>query len=167
MTRRLTFRAARPEDASALTALRRLALRSLSGFYSPEQIAVWSEAAGEAELRSAIGENANSLTCAVIDDEAGDSCVGFVRLEFGASVHLLALYVEPAWQGRGVGGALLGGAHAVCRARGVARIHVVASLNAARFYTRRGYVRVDETDWRPLGADSGPAIPAVKMTYTF
>ena len=163
----MKFRPARLEDASALTALRSLALCSLSGFYSPEQIAVWREATGEAELRDAIGEDEDSLTCAVIDDGADDSCIGFVRLGFGASVHLLALYVEPDWQRRGVGGALLGGAHAVCRARSVARIHVVASLNAAPFYARRGYVRIDETDWRPLGADRGPAIPAVKMTHAF
>ena len=163
----MKFRPARREDASALTALRRLALCSLSGFYSPEQIAVWSEATGAAELRDAIGEDVGSLTCAVIDDGADDSCIGFVRLGFGASVHLLALYVAPDWQGRGVGGALLGAAHATCCARGVARIHVVASLNAAAFYARRGYVRIGETDWRPLDADSGPAIPAVKMTYSF
>lgn len=163
--RHVKFRPARLEDAAALIALRASALRSVGEPYSPEQIAVWSEATGEDELRDAIGEEEESSICAVTDDGADESFVGFVRLGFGASVHLLALYVDPGWQGRGIGAALLCAAHAICRARGVARVHVAASLNAAPFYARRGYARVDVIDWRPTGVDNGPAIPAVKMTH--
>ena len=98
------------------------------------------------------------------DDGANQSCVGFVRVGFDDTVHLLSLYVDPGWQRRGIGGSLLGAAHAICRARGVARIHVAASLNAAPFYARRGYVWVEMIEWRPTGVDNGPAIPAVTMT---
>jgi putative acetyltransferase len=158
------FRPARLEDAAALTALRAAALRSIGEPYSSEEIAAWSEATGEAELRALIGEDDQGLICAVA--EADESCVGFVRLGFGTSVHVLALYVDPAWQRRGIGAALLRAAHAICRARGVARVLVAASLNAAPFYARRGYVWIDAIDWHLTGMDHGPAIPAVRMTHT-
>ena len=50
------FRPARLEDAAALIALRASALRGVGEAYSSEQIAVWSEATSEAELRDAIGD---------------------------------------------------------------------------------------------------------------
>jgi putative acetyltransferase len=160
----MKFRRARPDDAAALTMLRASALRSIDGPYSPEQIAAWSHATDEAELRDAMGKRNESSICAVTEDE---SCVGFVRLGFGTSVHLLSLYVDPDSQGRGIGAALLSAAHAICRARGVAQVQVAASLNAVPFYARRGYVRVDMVNWRPKGVDNRLAIPAVKMTHAF
>ena len=75
--RRVMFRPARLEDAAALIALRTSALRGVGEAYSSEQIAVWSDATSEAELRDAIGDADKSSICAMTGDGANQSCVGY------------------------------------------------------------------------------------------
>ena len=139
------------------------ALRGILEPYSPGQISRWIDATAEGELRHAIDHADDAVICAAIDD-GEDACLfGFVRIGYGSSVHLLGLFVDPAWQRRGIGTALIDAAHARCRARHVARMVVAASLNAVPFYARHGYAGVERIDWRPSGASDEPAIPALKM----
>jgi GNAT superfamily N-acetyltransferase len=68
-----------------------------------------------------------------------------------AGVRMLA--VEPAAQGRGVGGALLDAC--VARARRLGRtglfLHSTPWMQAAhRLYEKAGFVRVEGRDWRPV-----------------
>lgn len=157
------IRPAQLPDVAALLALRATALRAIREPYSPGQIALWIDATAEGDLRNAIDESDDAVICAAAGDGEGASVVGFVRLDYDTSVHLLGLFVDPAWQRRGIGTALLDAAHARCRARQVARVVVAASLNAVPFYARHGYDSIERFDWRPSGAGDEPPIAALKM----
>lgn len=156
----LVLRPARLGDVEAMISVRRSALRSVAG-YSPTQMACWQNAVSETGLRAFIGKEDKTSICA---HEAGRPIVGYACLRFGTRADLLGLYVAAAWQGRGVGKALLLAAHAMCIERNVPRIHVAASMNAAPFYAARGYVEGMEIQWRPQSTEEGLAIPALRMT---
>lgn len=71
-----------------------------------------------------------------------------------------ALYVAPAWVGRGVGTALLALAEAAIAEAGHAKVRIGASLTGESFYTARGYVVVGRHLWTTRG---GLAIASVDM----
>jgi GNAT superfamily N-acetyltransferase len=54
------------------------------------------------------------------------------------------LYVDPDWQGRGIGRAMLARAEDVLRAEGKTAIKIEASLSAEPFYFRAGYRKVSD-----------------------
>jgi len=159
----LHVRPAQRLDVPALLALRDAALRGIGEPYSPAQIVRWVDVTTEDDLRIAIDEADDAVFCAAIEGVEDARVVGFARLDYDTSVHLLGLFVDPAWQRRGIGTALLDAAHARCRARQVARVVVAASLNAVPFYARHGYDSIERFDWRPSGAGDEPPIAALKM----
>jgi GNAT superfamily N-acetyltransferase len=58
--------------------------------------------------------------------------------------------VEPAWQGRGIGGRLMDWAEGRARATGAAEVALDTAETAEdliRFYTRRGYRFVEHVNW--------------------
>jgi ribosomal protein S18 acetylase RimI-like enzyme len=82
---------------------------------------------------------------------------GFARL---AGAHLEALYVDPATQGRGVGGVLLDEVKRL-RASGFDLWVFVANTPAQGFYRRRGLVEVERTD----GAGNEERAPDIRMAW--
>ncbi len=73
---------------------------------------------------------------------------------------VLGLYVDPAWQGHGMGAELMRLAEERMVARGAARAKVHASLSAQSFYERLGYVVVQRTEHRSRG---GLVMASVRM----
>lgn len=72
----------------------------------------------------------------------GMALIGVIGLETYGSVALLrSLAVAPAWQGRGLGAALLAHAERAARQRGLAALYLLTTT-AEAFFTRRGYVRL-------------------------
>lgn len=72
----------------------------------------------------------------------GTALIGVIGLEPYGSVALLrSLAVAPAWQGRGLGSALLAHAERAARQRGIAALYLLTTT-AAAFFARRGYVRL-------------------------
>jgi predicted GNAT family N-acyltransferase len=71
-------------------------------------------------------------------------CVSLLPLEWG-DVKLLQMAVEPAWQGRGVGRALVEAFEAHAQAILAARVILHARLTAQGFYARLGYTPQGET----------------------
>lgn len=66
---------------------------------------------------------------------------------------LVAMWVDPAFRGRGVGDALIGQVEAEARAQGIRRLLldvVTDNTPAIRLYERIGFVRDDEVE-RPAG----------------
>jgi putative acetyltransferase len=153
------IRPARRQDVATLLALRAAALRDIREPYSSGQIVRWLDAVVDGDLRAAIDEADDAVCCAAVDG----GLVGFVRVGYDTSVHLLGLFVDPAWQRRGIGTVLIDAAHARCRARRVARVIVAASLNAVPFYARHGYDSIERFEWRPSGAGDEAPIPLLKM----
>lgn len=129
-----------------LWSLRTRAVRQLcASHYTPEQIGVWSESPPpESYLRLF------ATLCALVAEEAGQ------RLGYGIldrqSGELIALFVEPAHAGRGIGKRLMEGLEAMAADEHFSRLYLYASLNAADFYRAMGFVAVrDEAYQHPSG----------------
>lgn len=157
------IRPARTREVAALLAVRAAALRGIRKPYSPDQLGRWIDATADGDILDAIEGADGDVICAAADAREDTGVVGFVRVGYDTSVHLLGLFVDPAWQRHGIGTALIEAAHARCRARQAARIIVAASLNAVPFYARHGYEDIERFEWRPPGCPAGLSIPALKM----
>jgi putative acetyltransferase len=73
---------------------------------------------------------------------------------------ILGLYVDPDWQGCGVGSALLERAETMIADRGYRTAKVTATTSARPFYEARGYSFVAE---HPHKTSGGLVLPAVAM----
>ena len=130
----ITLRPAAPGDSPAIAAL-------ISNLGYPTTAAQMA-----ARLERIAGEDAHA-TFVAVDDGKVLGVVGVCRCPFYESDVtvglILALSVDPASQGRGVGAALVERAEAWVKAQGAATV-VVNSGNerpaAHRFYERQGYV---------------------------
>lgn len=73
---------------------------------------------------------------------------------------VIGLYIDPSWQGRGIGSALLRQAEARMIVAGtrLARIH--SALSSQSFYERHGYVIVERTEHRTRG---GLMLPSTRL----
>ena len=97
-------------------------------------------------LLTAAGLPTADLTAAPLADfwGCGDGAdlIGVVGLEIYGTVALLrSLAVAPAWQGRGLGSALVAHAERAARQRGVQALYLLTTT-AEAFFVRRGYVRL-------------------------
>jgi GNAT superfamily N-acetyltransferase len=97
-------------------------------------------------------------TSDVIVAEVDGLIVGFSAVKAGWLDHL---YVVPEWQGRGVGGALLGRAMRE-HAAGLSLWAFVANHRAIAFYARAGFVEVLRTD----GSANEEHEPDVQMRWS-
>ncbi len=116
----------------------------------------YSAALADVKSRSAEAE-----VLVAVDKEALLGCVTFVpeagnrwaeQLEEGeASIRMLG--VDPAFQGRGAGWALVGACIDQARAKGrrAVFLHSTPAMTAAhRLYLRAGFTRLPERDWLPV-----------------
>lgn len=76
--------------------------------------------------------------------------IGAIGLEgYGAVALLRSLAVAPAWQGRGLGSALLAHAERAARQRGVQALYLLTTT-AEAFFVQRGYVRLPREAAPPI-----------------
>ena len=68
---------------------------------------------------------------------------------YGAVALLRSLAVAPAWQGLGLGSALLAHAEQAARQRGVQALYLLTTT-AEAFFARRGYVRLSREAAPPV-----------------
>ena len=91
----------------------------------------------------------------LVAEEAGE-IVGTGGLE---DDELVTFFVNPGWQGRGIGSALLSAVEAVASTRGIRELKVGSSLAGAPFYQSHGY--------RPTGelseGTAGTHVPMTKV----
>lgn len=85
----------------------------------------------------------NNQDCVVLVARDGKRVVGFAMMEFlEARAHLVLLAVEPGYQGRGIGWALLEWLETTARTAGTFLIHLevrAGNLAARRFYAKAGF----------------------------
>jgi len=129
----LEIKRATPTDANAAFDIRRAAIRSQCiGAYTAEQMALWTRGKAE-DGYSALMEkpfylgwlNGEPIATGMLDpanDEVG------------------ALFVLPAFTGRGYGKAMLDLLEQVARELAIEEVVLDATLNAASFYRACGYV---------------------------
>ena len=145
----IEVRRARPDEASALTDL---AMRAKASWgydaafmaacreeltFTPEKMAAWSVWVAETE-----GELAGTIALSLHD---------------GAEVE--DFFVEPAFQGRGVGTALMAELLAAARAAGARTLEVDADPNAEPIYARLGFVTFGRS---PSGSIPGRWLPRMR-----
>ena len=95
--------------------------------------------------------------CLVEVAEGGGVVVGFSAVHADWLDHL---YVDPAWQGRGVGSALLARAQAA-RPGGLQLWVFEPNVGAQRLYARAGFAEVERTD----GRGNIEGVPDLKMRW--
>lgn len=92
--------------------------------------------------------------------EADGQVAGMIALSLGAVAEVEDFFVEPAFQGRGVGGALMATLQAAARAAGAVTLEVDADPNAEAIYAKLGF----ETFARsPSGSIPGRWLPRMRM----
>ena len=77
---------------------------------------------------------------------------------------VVALYVNPKHQGKGIGRALLQDAEETIRSNGASIGNLKASLNAETFYASHGWQTHSQDEWKSRG---GLMLPVVKMIKSF
>ncbi|HEY0736744.1 MAG TPA: GNAT family N-acetyltransferase [Herpetosiphonaceae bacterium] len=133
----MQLRRAAAGDEEALAHIRRSAILALAvPVLSPEEAEQWAGSAAADRIARAIREHEVWVAVA-------ESAVGWVEVD---GDRVAALYVAPAWAGRGVGSALLACAEAAIQRSGHPAARLESSRNALAFYLRRGYKRCGQPD---------------------
>jgi GNAT superfamily N-acetyltransferase len=126
----------RAEDLAAVTALvRRTIDLSYAGIYPPLAIAHFHEHHTDEEITS----NAEQGYTVVAERNGRIVATGTL---VGDDVR--RVYVEQAWQGRGLGRAIMEELEGRAAEQGAEEVQVYASLPAKPFYEQLGYVVVEE-----------------------
>lgn len=129
----LEIKRATPTDANAAFDIRREAIRSQCiGAYTVEQMALWTRGKAE-DGYSALMEKSFYLGC-LNGEPVATGMLDPANNEVGA------LFVLPAFTGRGYGKAMLDHLEHVARELAIEEVVLDATLNAASFYRACGYV---------------------------
>lgn len=129
-------RPATPEDAPAVLALHRAAIRERGPTaYDDRAVAAWARRGDPDDYP--IGDPDHEFLVA----ERDGAVAGFGDLALDEA-EIVGVYVHPDHQRRGVGRALVERLESVARDRGHDALELVASLNAVGFYRVLGYERV-------------------------
>ncbi len=146
----ITVRHARPDEAEALT---ELAMRAKASWgyddafmaacrdeltLTPEKMAAWT----------------------VWVAEAAGEIAGMVALSLGGAAEVEDFFVEPAFQGRGVGGALMAVLLDAARAASATVLEVDADPNAEAIYAKLGFETFSRS---PSGSIAGRWLPRMRM----
>ena len=131
----LNIRIAEPKDAPYLYHLHTAAIRTVCArHYSPEIVDGWLLGRSPAGYLPPIGRRA------IFVAELDHKIVGFGEAAPGA---VIAVYVDPAVMGNGVGRLLLMHGIRVARHAHSGPIRVESTLNAAPFYAHHGFVEIE------------------------
>ena len=134
----ITLRPALPLDIEALWALRTVAVRvSCAMHYAPEQITAWTASPVPNSYAAMLAAGGGIVAL------QGDIIAGYAMLDADKQ-EVDALFVDPARAGLGIGKRLLAALEQLARGRGIARLHLSASLNAVPFYRAAGFVALRE-----------------------
>lgn len=140
LTSLLRLREGHPDDAPRLHEIHTSATRTLcSPFYEPSVIDGWLEARAPSIYVPLLERGALFVA------ESDSGILGFGEAKPGSVV---AVYVDPAVAGRGIGTAILGRAMELARAGHEGPIRVHATLNARSFYERHGFRETHRTTVR-------------------
>ena len=138
----ISTRRATAADCEQIARVHAASIRTLfRTHYSHEQLEPW--AASITPARYAPFIDATDFFVA-IDDEA---IAGFTQMMDG-EVH--TLYIDPGYARRGIGTMLVRELERAARERGLAKMTLSASLNAAPFYEAMGFAARGESAWNGL-----------------
>jgi predicted N-acetyltransferase YhbS len=149
----IKVRAARPGEGQVLYDVTQAAITGLAaGHYAPAQIEHWMGGRDAAHYEQVIAGGAVRVA------EGDGQVLGFVDTAPGV---LLRLFVRPEVAGQGLGRRLLALGVEAALENGAVRLE--ATLNAAPFYARHGFVALERAVYQhELG---GLPVEVVKMLY--
>lgn len=146
----ISVRPARPEEAEALT---ELAMRAKASWGYDD--AFMAACRDELTLTPA-----KMAAWQVWVAEADDAVAGMVALSLEGGAEVEDFFVEPAFQGRGVGGALMATLLDAARAAGATALEVDADPNAEAIYARLGFETFSRS---PSGSIPGRSLPRMRL----
>jgi putative acetyltransferase len=131
---------ARPDDATAMLAVHRAAIRgTAAAAYPPEVIEAWAPLPiTPAHIDGLAQRLASGTEHAVLARDAAGHVVGFGSI-IPSTCELRALYVAPEHGRRGVGAMILAHLEAMAVALGLPELQMDASTNAVAFYRRHAF----------------------------
>jgi len=130
----VTIRAYRPQDCETLATLYRRSVREIAaGDYTPAQILAWAPDRLDMEKFSA-----RLLSRPTFVAEMENTVAGFTDLE--PDGHIDLFFVNPDFQRRGVGTAMLAHVTARARSQGLTRLYAEVSRTARPLFARHSFV---------------------------
>jgi GNAT superfamily N-acetyltransferase len=130
----MLIRAAVATDVEGIMATHVAAIRQIcSAAYEPAEISAWISGSTPQRYLQPIAEN---LFLVALLEQA---VVGFGELDVRTG-EVLAIFVDPAHVGQGMGRRLLQTIETSAARHGVRRLHLQATLNAIGFYQAHGFV---------------------------
>ncbi|WP_392535079.1 GNAT family N-acetyltransferase [Nostoc sp. C117] len=158
IAKEISLRPANETDAWVLSAIHIAAIKALpETFYTQKELLAWRNNRNQPD-GSNIFKNmkVESFWVAV----EGDVVMGFASFFVD---ELIALYVHPKYQGRGIGRALVEHFCNEASDRGIDKVITTASLYAEGFYLRLGFTAIQKV---PHYLRSGVVVPVTKMSKT-
>ena len=150
----ITLRPALPFDIDALWALRTVAVRvGCATHYAQEQITVWTASPVPPAYAAMLAAGGGIVAM------QGEAMAGYAMLDVDKH-EVDAVFVDPAHAGLGIGKRLLAALEQLARGRGIARLHLSASLNAVPFYRAAGFISLREEAY---AHPSGISLASVAM----
>ncbi|WP_419793551.1 GNAT family N-acetyltransferase [Pseudomonas palleroniana] len=151
----MEIRRATPDDADRAFEIRREAIRGQCiGAYSAEQMALWTRGCAS-DGYNALMEKLFYLGW-VNGQPVATGMLDLANNEVGA------LFVLPAFTGRGYGKAMLDHLESVARALAIEEVVLDATLNAASFYRACGYVGEEQAVYHSPSGLTLACVPMVK-----
>ncbi|ABV35194.1 GCN5-related N-acetyltransferase [Shewanella sediminis HAW-EB3] len=142
-------------DAQAIYDLRsRAILEECAGFYSAEQLSLWTKGGVSESLMTDI---VNSFYVSEIDGQVIGS--GKLTIETGM---LDAIFVEPEFFGRGAARLMVSFLENLALESGLSSIKLESTLNAAPFYRRCGFVGDEISTYHSPRGISLDCVPMLK-----
>jgi GNAT superfamily N-acetyltransferase len=136
---RFTVRPAVAGDAAAMVEVHCAAVQAIDReHYSDEVLSAWSPPPDASRCDWLADLISRDSTLCLVAVPGSDAVVGFC-IALPDLALLKALYVHPAYNGRGIGQELLRQVETRCLALGLATLELNASYNAEAFYRRCGY----------------------------
>ncbi len=152
----MEIRSSTEKDMEVIWAIRREAV--LSGcrdFYPAEDLEKWTNGPAPAGLKRMIGE---TLFLAEEDGEAvGTAMIGVPdgKVDF--------VFILPNRMGQGIGRMLLQHLDEVARTHGIQKLELMATLNAAPFYRKHGYIGDEQFIYESPRGVSLACVPMTKL----
>lgn len=158
MSPKINVRKANPDDAEGIIGAHISSIREVcSKDYTHEQIEAWAGRKFKAELwRQTIERDYVWVA------EVESRIVGFSQLAImdQDNAEVMGLYLMPLALGHSLGKKLLAEMLSVCRNEKINRVSLYATLTAADFYQRQGFLKQPPTTIEIQGV----AIPCIPMT---
>ncbi|MGO9801615.1 MAG: GNAT family N-acetyltransferase [Candidatus Binatus sp.] len=154
MLNKIRFEQLTASDGPIFYDLRRKAIRAgCGGHYTDSQIKLWTDPMSDVPLEEPLPTH---FYFAKIEDEIVAS--GMLEIESG---RIDAMFVLPAFFGRGIGRAVMRHLEGVARQRGLLQLTLDATLNAAAFYRSLGFLG---DLMGTFNSPRGVSLECVKMT---